>query len=54
MEVIAEQIAHIETVANGWCDFAIVCGCLGLALSIVAAIMYFKMIKEENNGQNIS
>lgn len=50
LSVIAEQIAHIERVANGWCNFAIICGCIGFALSIAAAILLIKKIKEENDG----
>lgn len=53
MTAIAEQIAHISKVANAWCSFAIVCGCIGLALSIAAAIILFIKIKEEQtNGRH--
>lgn len=47
LSVIAEQIAHIEKIANGWCNFALVCGCIGFALSVVAAILLIKKMKEE-------
>lgn len=50
LSVIAEQIAHIERVANGWCNFALVCGCIGFALSVVAAILLIKKTKEEKHG----
>jgi hypothetical protein len=65
LSVIAEQIEHISRVANGWCNFALVCGCIGFALSVVAAILLIKKtggifqkgktisiknIKEENDG----
>ncbi|MBQ9911963.1 MAG: hypothetical protein IJM49_02935 [Firmicutes bacterium] len=52
MTAIAEQIAHISKIANAWCNFAIVCGCIGLALSLTAAIILIKIIKEENHDRD--
>lgn len=49
MTAIAEQIAHISKVANAWCDIALVCAGIGLALSIAAAIILFIKIKEEED-----
>ena len=54
LSVIAEQIAHIEKIANGWCNFALICGCIGFALSVVAAILLIKKMKEENDGTDNS
>lgn len=42
-----EQIAEMTARANTWCNFAIVCGCIGFALSIVAAVMLIMIIKGE-------
>ena len=44
------EVAEIGARANAWLDFAIVCGCIGLALSITAAIILIIKIKEENHG----
>lgn len=53
MTAIAEQIAQISARANAWCSFAIVCGCIGLALSVAAAILFIIKIKEEQtNGRH--
>lgn len=49
-EYWAAQLQHIERVANAWCNFALICGCIGLALSVAAAILLIKKIKEENDG----
>lgn len=43
-----EQIAEMTARANAWCNFALVCGCIGFALSIVAASILIWKIKEEN------
>ena len=43
------QIEHMARLTTFWCDFAIVCGCIGFVLSIVAAIIFIRKIKEENN-----
>lgn len=46
-----EQIEAIAKHANTWCNFALVCGCVGFVLSVVAAVMLYRQIrKEENNG----
>ena len=50
MTVIAEQIAHISKCANGWCNFALICGGIGFVLSVVAAILLIIKMKEEDNG----
>lgn len=52
LSVIAEQIAHIEKAANGWCNFALVCGCIGFALSVVAAILLIKKSKVDMPGNS--
>ena len=49
-EYWAAQLQHIERVANARCNFALICGCIGFALSIAAAILLIKKIKEENDG----
>lgn len=36
MSVWYQEVAEIGARANAWCNFAIVCGCIGLALSLVA------------------
>lgn len=36
MSVWYAEVAEIGARANAWCNFAIVCGCIGLALSLVA------------------
>lgn len=51
MEVIAEQIAHIARVANGWCNFALVCGCIGFVLSVVAAILLIKKTQGDDEDE---
>lgn len=52
MTAVAEQIAYLSAVANAWCNFALVCGGIGFALSVAAAIILFKKIKEENHGRH--
>lgn len=53
MEVIAEQIAEISAKANAWCNFALVCGWIGFALSLVAAaILIIKYRKEMDHGNH--
>ena len=47
-----EQIEAIARHANTWCNFALVCGCVGFVLSVVAAVMLLKIIKEETNGRD--
>ena len=42
-----QQIEAIARHANGWCNFAIVCGILGFVLSVVAAVMLYRQIKKE-------
>lgn len=48
MSVWYAEVAEIGARANAWCNFAIVCGCIGLALSIAAAILLIKKSKVEN------
>ena len=53
LSVIAEQIAHIEKIANGWCNFALVCAVTGFVLAAACAawwIVLIKKTKEENDG----
>ena len=52
MSVWYQEVAEIGARANAWCNFALWCGCIGFALSIVAAIILIKKIKEENNGRS--
>ena len=52
MTAVAEQIAHLSEVANAWCNFALVCGWTGFALSVAAAIILFIKMKEENHGRH--
>lgn len=47
MSVWYAEVAEIGARANAWCNFAIVCGCIGLALSIAAAVILYFKIKEE-------
>lgn len=47
MEEIAMQIEQMAVRANAICDFAIVCGCIGLVLALFAAMLLFKQIREE-------
>lgn len=49
LSVIAEQIEHISRVANGWCNFALICGWIGFALSAAAAIILIIKIKGGKN-----
>ena len=50
MTEIFAQVEHMARVANFWCDFALICGSLGFILSVAAAILLIKIMKEENNG----
>ena len=50
MSIWYQEVAEIGARANAWCNFALVCGILGFVLSVVAAVMLLKIIKEENNG----
>ncbi len=36
MSVWYQEVAELAARANAWCNFAIVCGCIGLALSLAA------------------
>lgn len=38
LEQWTAQIEHIEKVANFWCNFSMVCGVIGLALSVACAV----------------
>ena len=50
LSVIAEQIEHISKCVNNWCNFALICGCIGFVLSVAAAILLIKKMKEDTNG----
>ena len=55
LSVIAEQIAHIEKIANAWCNFALVCGCIGFALSVAcAAYLICNYKKQTVSGNTIN
>ena len=50
LETWAAQLEQIERVANAWCNFALVCGVIGLVLSVACAawlILLIKKTKEE-------
>lgn len=46
LSVIAEQIAHIEKIANGWCNFALVCAVIGFVLAAACAVYWILLIKK--------
>ena len=43
LEAWAAQIAHIEKVVNIWCNFAIICGVIGFALS--TAVLVYMVVR---------
>ena len=46
-EIWLQQIEQIALHANRWCNFAIVCGCIGFVLALGATILLIKKIRDE-------
>lgn len=47
LEQWTAQIEHIEEVVNFWCGFSMVCGVIGLVLSVACAVWVIINIKKE-------
>lgn len=46
-EIWYQQIEEIAARANAWCNFALVCGAIGLVLSVACAVWLIVNIKKE-------
>ena len=58
LETWTAQLAHIEKVANFWCNFAIICGVIGFVLAVACAVYLIcinrtvNTINQKNGGGN--
>ena len=50
LETWTAQLAHIEKVANFWCNFSIICGVIGFVLAVACAVWLILLIKNTEVG----